>query len=253
MQRWAVVWLMSVACAGSAAAQAGAAAKTNPGAPPRVLLLVHQQFLPGKAGARQQLEQQTARSFDLLDVPATWIEMESLTGPPEALFFDPANSFEDIEKAGTALAQLYGAHMDLAQSQQQIMDLVASSRTITAVRRDDLGYRGDRIDLSKARYLVMREVRVPAGQEGPFAEAMKASPGEMSWVVYEVNAGMPEGSYLMFAALTEMKQLDKEVGAAGFSQFPGETNFYAIRPDMSHVSKEFAAGDPGFWVRRAGL
>lgn len=251
MKRWAVVWLMSVACAWSAAAQTGTA-KTNPGAPPRVLLLVHQQFLPGKAGQRQQLAQQTARSFDLLDVPATWIELESLTGPPEALFFDPANSFEDIEKAGTALAQLYGAHMDLAQSQQQIMDLVSSSRTVTAVRRDDLGPHAGSMDLSKARYVVMREVRVPAGQEPAFEEAVKASAGDTAWVVYAVNAGMPEGSYLMFAALTEMKQLDKDVGAAGLSQFPGETNFYAVRPDMSHVSKEFAAGDPGFWVPRAG-
>lgn len=261
MKRWAVVWLMSAACGWSAAAQTGTAAKTNPGGPPRVLLLVHQQFLPGKAGARQQLQQQTARSFDLLDVPATWIELESLTGPPEALFFDPANSFEDIEKAGTALAQLYGAHMDLAQSQQQIMELVASSRTVTAVRRDDLGYRADSIDLSKARYLVMREVRVAAGQRQQFEEAVKAAQAgasEMRWVVYEVNAGMPEGSYLMFAALTEMKDLDKDFGRSGqgsaglWLQFPGETNFYAIRPDMSHVSKEFAAGDPGFWVRKTG-
>jgi len=183
-----------------------------------------------------------------------------LTGPPEALFFDPANSFEDIEKAGTALAQLYGAHMDLAQSQQQIMELVASSRTVTAVRRDDLGNRADSIDLSKARYLVMREVQVAAGQERQFEEAAKARAGspEMSWVVYEVNAGMPEGSYLMFAAMTEMKDLDKDFGQSGrdraglWSQFPGETNFYAIRPDMSHVSKEFAAEDPGFWVRKTG-
>ena len=97
-----------------------------------------------------------------------------------------------------------------------------------------------------------REVLVPPGQEQAFEEAVRASAGDTNWVVYAVNAGMPEGSYLMFAALTEMKQLDKDVGTARLSQFPGETNFYVVRPDMSHVSKEFAAGDPGFWLRRAG-
>jgi hypothetical protein len=30
-----------------------------------------------------------------------------------------------------------------------------------------------------------------------------------------------------------------------------ESNLYAISPEMSHVFKEFADGDPGFWSPRA--
>jgi hypothetical protein len=26
-----------------------------------------------------------------------------------------------------------------------------------------------------------------------------------------------------------------------------ESNLYAVHPEMSHVSNEFASGDPGFW------
>lgn len=259
MQRaWALslLWLISIA---SVFAQ-------NPptpsaGAPPRVLLLVYQQFLPGKSGGRQAIEIDIARAFDRLEVPVTWIELEALTGPPEALFFDPANSFEEIDKAGTALAQFYATHPELAQSQGQILEAVSTSRTVTAVRRDDLGLRANAIDLSKARYLSVRVVHVSPAQRQDFEvaekaaqEAQSANP-EAKWVVYESNAGNPEITFLIFAPMTSLKQLDQTLDqvpgpVTGTPRFPGETNFYVVRPDMSHVSKEFAAGDPSFWVRR---
>jgi hypothetical protein len=249
MLRSAAVSLICLACLGSASAQAQSALKANPGAPPRVLLLVYQQFLPGKSGTRQSLETQVARVFDRLDVSATWIEMESLTGPPEALFFDPASSFEDIEKAGTALAQLYSTHAEVAQTQGEIMQLVASSRTVTAVRRDDLGPRANTIDLTKARYLALRVLHVPSGQEGAFSEAVKGGAGAQA--VYEVNGGMPDGTYLLFSAMTGLKDLDQASPSGNLdSRFSGETNYYVIRPDMSHVTNDFAAGDPGFWVQK---
>ena len=84
-------------------------------------------------------------------------------------------------------------------------------------------------------------------------EAQSKNP-DVSWVVYEANAGLPESTFLLFAPMTALKQLDKSLAQADPGsappRFPGETNLYIVRPDMSHVSKEFAAGDPGFWVRR---
>ena len=259
MQHWIAMCLIFLACSCNSLAQAQPA-KPNPGAPPRVLLLVYQQFLPGKAGARQALAIDTARAFDRLDVPATWIELESLTGPPEALYFDPADSFEEIDKTGAALAQLYATHGELAQSQGQIMEMVANSRTLTAVRRDDLSLRANTLDLTKARYLALRVVQVPAAKWGDFQEAMKAaqpkSPSGASWVVYEVNAGMPDGTFLVVTAMSALKELDKRIersadaNPAVDSRFPGETNFYVVRPDMSHVTKDFATGDTAFWVQK---
>jgi len=258
MQRACVVCLLLLVCIENVAAQNPPT--PNPGVPPRVLLLVYQQFLPGKAGTRQAVQMDIARNFDRLEVPVTWIELEALTGPPEALFFDPASSFDEIDKTGTALAQFYATHSDLAQSQGQILEAISTSRTVTAARRDDLGLRANSIDLAKARYLAVRAVHVLPAQRHDFEAAEKAAQEEQSrnpdasWVVYEANAGLPEITFLMFSPLPSLKQLDKNLGQppdpSSTPRFPGETNLYVVRPDMSHVSKEFAAGDPGFWIRK---
>lgn len=258
MQRWIALCLITMVCASTSFTQTQPA-KANPGTPPRVLLLVHQQFLPGKSGARQSLEVETARAFDRLDVPATWIELEALTGTPEALFFDPANSFEEIDKAGSALAQLYATHPELGQSQGQIMDMVSSSRTLTALRRDDMSPQADRIDLSKARYISLQVVQLSAAQQREFQDAQGApQPSSAPSVVYQVNAGMPDGTFLIVTAMKALKELDASLGISSPAprvddppHWGGQTNLYAVRPDMSHVSKGFAEGDPVFWVQRA--
>src|SRR5208282_3500392 len=68
-------------------------------APPKLLLLVHQQFKFGSETARQNLAARIARACNHLDVPNLWIELQSITGPPEALSFDPFDSFEQVDNS----------------------------------------------------------------------------------------------------------------------------------------------------------
>jgi hypothetical protein len=225
-----------------------------------VLLLVYQQFLPGKASARQSLEIDLARNFDRLAVPISWIELESLTGPLQALFVDPANSFVEIEKAGSVLAQVYGAQPDLAQSQQRIDEVVANSRTVTAVLRDDLSLNAATLNLAKARYLRIRAAQVQPEHEREFVSAltnnrMRGQAQTRTWAAYQVNAGLPEITFLFLEPMRSMQDVDQGLSAAALELMPfgvatsSETNLYAIHPEMSHVSKEFAVGEPGFWVQ----
>jgi len=229
-----------------------------PTAPPKVLLLVYQQFLPGKASQRQTLEIDIARNFDRLGVPILWIELESMTGPPQALFVDPANSFAEIDKAGVVLAQLYGTHPDLAQSQRLIEDLIANSRTVTAELRDDLSLNTGTINLAKARYLRIRTVQVHPEREHDFINSitLNRGPGQAhangAWVAYQVNAGLPDLTFLFLEALHSMQDVDQfSTTGGGLTPFgawlSSEANLYAIHPEMSHVSKDFAAADPAFW------
>ena len=76
---------------------------------------------------------------------------------------------QSLRKAGP----IYAAHAELGKFQAQINGALASQRTIVAERRDDLSYRANRIDLSKARFLRVLEVRLHPGHEGEFAEASK--------------------------------------------------------------------------------
>lgn len=245
-----------------------------PTAPPKLALLVYRKFQFGKAGERQKLEIAISRACDRVEVPNSWIDMESITGPPEALFFDPFDSFEETGKAFSIWGQLYATHPELARLQQQLEATLASERTIIAVQRDDLGYHASSIDLSKTRFMRVVEVRLQPGHENDFTEAFKLLSAayekidsDTPWVVYQVNVGMPSPSFLIFVPMTALRQNDdllarrkslrdaegeqaaerlQEIAREAYAST--ESNLYYISAETSHVSKEIAAGDPDFWT-----
>jgi hypothetical protein len=245
-------------------------------APPKLLLLVHQQFKFGSEGARQKLEASVVRACDRLAVPNSWIDIQSITGPPEAYSFDPFDSFEQVENAFVGWAQLFASHPQLASLQEQIRALETSESTIIAVRRNDLGYRVNRIDLSKARFMRVLEVRLRPGHESEFVESFKLLSAayekinaDMPWVVYQANVGMPSPSFLVFVPMRALKENDAYLarapklreaeGDVGFDRMQQiardayastESNLYAVSPETSHVFKEFSDGDPDFWSPR---
>jgi hypothetical protein len=252
-------------------------APTLPTAPPNLLLLVHQQFRFGSESAREKYEISIAKTCRDLDVPNEWIELQSMTGAPEALYFDPMDSFEQVDYAFAAWRKIFAGHPELARLQAEIRNLEASERTIIAVRRSDLSYHASFIDLSKARFMRVLEVRLLPGHEAEFVEAFKMLraayekiKADTPWVVYQVNVGMPSPTFLAFVPMRALKQNDdllawrsllrdaeSEAGADRMQQIARaayastENNLYAISPETSHVFKEFADGDPGFWSRRA--
>jgi hypothetical protein len=243
------------------------------GAPPKMLLLVHQEFKFGKAGERQKLAVAISRACDHLDVPNDWIDLQSLSGPPEALFFDPFDSFEHLDTAFADWGRIFGTHPELAHMQEELKALVTNERTIIAERRDDLGYRPQSIDLSKARFLRVLEVRLNPGHESDFVEAFRilshayeTIKADTPWVVYQVNVGMPAPTFIVFLPMRALKQNDDllnwrrslreaegEEASSRMEQIARdayaatESNLYVISPETSHVSKDFAEGDPEFW------
>lgn len=246
---------------------------TSPTAPPDVLVLVHQEFQFGKEGERDKLETAVSRACDRIDVPNMWIVMQSVTGRPEVLSFDPFDSFEQAGDAFTGWGQIYASHPELARMQGEIRAIETNEWTITAIRRSDLSYQASSIDLSKARFMRVLEVQVRPGHDEEFAEAFKVLRAayskiraDLPWVVYQVNSGMPAPAFLVFVPMRSLKQNDDllswrgllrgaegETGASRMQQIAQEgyisteSNLYAISPTTSHVSREFAAGDPEFW------
>lgn len=243
------------------------------GTPPKVLLLVYQEFKSGKAGERQKLEVAISRACDEVSVPNSWIDLESISGPPRALFFDPFDSFDHVDTAFAEWPQIFAAHPELARIQSEIRAMVSSERTIIAVRRDDMGFRPQSIDFSKARFLRVLEVQLHPGHESEFVEAFRILgsayekiKADTPWAVYQVNVGMPSPTFLVFVPMRALKQNDDllnwrrslreaegEEGAHHMEQIAKdayastESNLYFISPETSHVSKDFADGDPKFW------
>jgi hypothetical protein len=244
-------------------------------APPKLVMLVYQRFPLDKMAVGGKALAAAARACANLEVPNSWMVMESVTGEPEELSFDPFDSFAHIDKAFAEWGPIYAAHPELEKAQAEIIGALASQRTIVAVRRDDLSYRASHIDLSKAHFLRVLEVRLHPGHEGEFAEAFQKlsaayekTGSDLPWVVYQVNVGMPSPAFFAFVPMRTLAQnhdllnlrdrLHEAEGddAARMQQIAREayaqteSNLYAIRPEKSHVSKEFAAGDPEFWTPR---
>ncbi len=242
-------------------------------APPKLLLLVHQQFKFGSESTRRNLEVRMVHACSHLDVPNLWIDLQSITGPPESFSFDPFDSFDQVDNAYATWGQVYASHPELAHLEDQIRALETSESTVIAVRRDDLGYRVSRIDLSKTRFMRVLEVRLRPGHESDFVEAFKKLSAayekiavDMPWVVYQANVGMPTPAFLVFVPMHALKENDgllarapklhEAEGDAGFERLQQiardayastESNLYAISPQTSHVSKEIIDGDPDFW------
>jgi len=241
-------------------------------APPKLLVLVYQRFSFDKGGDHDKWEIAAARACQKLEVPNSWIVLDSVTGEPEVLSFDPFDSFAQMEKPVAEWGPIYAAHPELGRLQAQINAALVSQRTVIAVRRDDLSYRANRIDLSKARFMRVLEVRLHPGRENEFAEAFQnlsaayeKTESDLPWVVYQVNLGMPSPTFLAFVPMKAVGQNDDLLKARETHAAEGEaaermqqiareayasteSNFYSINPEKSHVSKEFAAGDPEFWM-----
>ena len=242
-------------------------------AAPKLLVLVSQRFSFDKGSDHDKWEIATARACQKLAVPNSWIVLDSLTGEPEVLSFDPFDSFTQMEKPVAEWGPIYASHPELGRLQAQINAALVSQRTVIAVRRDDLSYRANRIDLSKARFMRVLEVRLHPGRENEFAEAFQKlsaayekTESDLPWVVYQVNLGMPSPTFLAFVPMKAIGQNDdllkrreslraaegeaaermQQIAREAYAKT--ESNLYVIKPEKSHVSKEFAAGDPEFWT-----
>lgn len=268
----AMAGAFALICVGGSAGQTKDPASAET-APPKLAVLVYQKFPLDKMAASGKALAAAARACANLEVPNSWIVMDSVTGEPEVLSFDPFDSFAHVNKAFAAWGPIYAAHPDLGKAQAQIMGALQSQRTIIAVRRDDLSYRASRIDLSKARFLRVLEVRLHPGHEAEFAEAFQKLQAayekigsDLPWVVYQVNVGTPSPAFFAFVPMKTLAQNDdlmnqreklreaegeaaermQQIAREAYAQT--ESNLYAISPEKSHVSKEFAAGDPQFWT-----
>jgi hypothetical protein len=248
----------------------------NPAAaPPKLLVLVQQEVQLGRTSERRKLLATISRACDRLDAPSFWIDLQSLTGTRETLTFDPFDTFEQLQQANSGWKQFFAAHPDLAQTQGEIDSLLASERTLVALRRDDLGAPpAEDIDLSEARFMRVLEVRLLPGHGRDFEESIKLwgdahakVKGEVPWVVYRVNEGTSAPTFLVFLPLSDLKEYDdlleqreeilqenegediaerlRQTAREAYASI--ESNLYVVHPETSHVPKDFAASEADFW------
>ena len=246
--------------------------------PPKFLNMVHQELKPGKIGAYDDLETSIVRGYNREGIPFFWVELESMTGPPEVLYLNLFDSSEEMAKAMDSLNAGLAAHPELLQMQDRLLqDNTSNGTTVLGVRRDDMGYRANTIDFSKMRVLRLSTVFAHPGYERAFmetewslSEASEKVHAQSAWAVYEVAGGLPQPAFVIVTPMQSLREIDDifetdqslkrtEGGAvqqhlqelARVAYGTSDTRLFLVGQRMSHVSKRFAAGDPDFWAPAA--
>jgi hypothetical protein len=240
------------------------------GVTPSTLLLYRADLVSGKETAYEQTESQIVSAYTDAKIPIYWSALQAVTGSPHVLYFDGFDNFSDIEKSGADLAQGLDAHPEIGKLQQELADLIASTRTVLAFRRDDLGYRLNKIDLAKANYVRVSIFQFRAGYEDEFADAVRTRARmyetndiDTPWMIYQVHSGYSLPTYIEFQPLNSLSEIDDALERNSKARRPGgpgslsaqkwirdadlsiDIQIYRVSQSMSHLSAQNAAAASG--------
>jgi hypothetical protein len=252
-----------------------AAAQGLPTAQPAQLMIVREQVKLGRGAEHARIETGWPAAYAKAKSTDYYLAMTTLTGGNEAWFLVP---FANNAAIGDAM-RMEASDTVLAAELQRLSradaEVLTDARTITAMARPDLSH-GAFPDLNRQRFWEITTFRVRPGHEAGFEAAAKAygaatertAPGS-SYRVYEVTAGMPSPTFLVFESVESYAQFDTlaATGQRIFQSFTpdelttmnrflseglvtSENNRFRLEPQMSYVPAETRATDPAFWLPR---
>lgn len=254
----------------AAGAQAGAA-----GEPPALLVIYREEVRPGKGAAHAANEAAWSAAFRKMQSPEHWLGMTSVAGPSEAWFLSGHASYAAFEATQKAAEAIQGLEAEGDKFSAAEGDLLSRTSVIMARYRPALSYQAN-VSLPTMRYMTVDVVRVNPGHEADFAaswrsvvDAHKKAEMKEHWAVFEVEAGMPDTTYLFFYPRKDLAEVDAagpQHAAAAYRDAVGEmgratmrdvtqkaiamsqTLVFRMRPNMSTLSDEWTKVDPEFWT-----
>ncbi len=273
--RKTIVWLTCAALALLVPALAPAQ-KDNQG-PPKVLTIFREQVKVGKASAHEKFEQDGfVRAFAKANWPEHYLAMTSMSGPSEAWFINGYDSFAAAEKDTQAMDKDPAMQGAMAKLAEQDSDYVHGTNAIMAAYREDLSYNPG-TTIADMRYFGVLTFHVKPGHTEEFKQVMKMvkeghekAKLDEHFAMFEVVAGAPGGTYLLFHPMKSLAEMDAyesihkpyrdalgeealkklaELQSASIAKT--ETTLFAFSPRMSYVSKEWAAANTDFWFPKA--
>lgn len=261
--------------AGLGAGAAGPlAGQTTPTSQPGVVHITRELEKPGHFGAHEATEARWAALNRRHNFPHTYIALSAVSGTPEVWWITPYPDLATMGKGSTfgagngayqsALSRLAvedGEHLNGMNSLQAVAVPAASS--------------GPFPDVAKIRVYSILTVQVRPGMDQAFTEIAQAYGAilrkggvDASWRAYQVIAGMPSGTFLVFTSYPswDAVQAQEQASEAAFARaapadledltrrfreaIVSSTNrYFNVNPAMSYPSKEMIAAD-SFWAPR---
>jgi len=264
---WGGSIALSVVLAGSLSAQ------VMP--PPPYMEIFREEVKAGRAGPHVQAEAGWPRAFATAKIPNSCIAMTTIYGPSEAWFFEGHASVAEIEAVNKAIEAAPGLTRELDRLSQADAANVNALHTLLARHLPEAS-NGPNIDPAEMRVWEITIFRVRPGKEGSFYEGaklyqsvVKQAQVDAPWATYEVMAGMPGPTYLVFVPHKTLAEIDPAVGVGAAIQkamneetmkkfgtlsegfISVENLVFAPSPEMSYAPAEWIAQDPKYWGRQA--
>ena len=199
-----------------------------------------------------------------------------MTGPNEAWYVTPWASHTAMAEGMKREAADPVLSAELKRLTRGDAEFLNNVRVMQAVGRTDLSA-GAFPDLAKVRFTEITWFRVRPGHEAGFEAAAKAYRSAVqraapatSYRIYQIVAGVPGPTFLVFGTLESYAAFDKmmaegEAGMRGataeematlqkFSAeglINSETQRFRVDPAQSFVSPQARAADPAFWMPKS--
>ena len=244
-----------------------------PTSQPNYLTIVREEVKLGRAADHERIEAGWPAAYEKAKSPDYYLAFVSATGRPEAWYVAPFDSHKALGESMKRETDDPVLAAELKRLQRADADVLNNLTVIHAMARKDLSM-GTFPDLAKTRFVEISIFRVRPGHERGFEDAAKAwgsaakrSTPDASYRIYQVIAGMPGPTYLVFSSTQAFAEFDKtaaddaavmkgataeeratleKVGKEGLVNI--ETQRFRVDPVMSYVSKETRAADPAFWM-----
>jgi hypothetical protein len=248
-------------------------AQELPTSQPKYLRIVREEVKLGRNAAHAKIEAGWPAAFERAKSPDYYLAMAAMTGANEVWFVIPETSNAAAEASMKRNDGDKLLSTELERLGKVDAEMLNSSRTLEAAARPDLSY-GAYPDLSRQRYWEISWFRVRPGHEQQFDAAAKAYGAatkrvapNASFRVYEIVAGMPGPTYLVFSSLTSYAGFDTmandsqktwtgmttdELAVMNKFSTDGminiETNRFQLSPRMSYVPQSVRMSDLAFWM-----
>lgn len=249
------------------------AAKATP--PPKVLQIDVEYLKPGKFGSAHQKTEDAFVKVSQSDKSAAhYMAMQSLSGPPRALFFFSYDSFADFEKQrNTNMNSPSAGQIDAAYEADG--ELLSSMATNIYTLREDLSHTPN-LAIATMRYMQISLIHLRPGHQAEWEEYLKMLSANLDKMgtgrpiaVYQSAYGWENGGvWLLITPMKSLDEVDKaDASIAKFRETMGEENtkhyrelvasavassqrnLFAFDPQMSSVPDSWVAAD-SFWKHK---
>jgi hypothetical protein len=250
-----------------------AIAQTLPTSQPNMITIVREEVKLGRDADHAKVEAGWPAAYEKAKSTDYYLAMTSMTGAPEAWYVTAYASHAAI---GDSLKREEGDAVltaELTRLRRADADMINSVRVIQATARKDMSY-GAYPDLATQRFFEISWFRVRPGHEQQFEAAAKAYGAAAKragtnggYRIYEVVAGVPGPTYLIFSSVGSYGEFDqsmtdgeKIMKSANTEESTTlqkfmlegvvnvETQRFRVDPVQSYVPKETRAQDPAFWM-----